>query len=253
MKVIWILALNSLREFIRDKVVLVSAFVAIILILFSILIGSLSFGEHQRILAHLGLTAVHLAGLGISVFLGSSILHRELERQTCLLVLARPVDRAQFIIGKYFGILFLNTIIWAILSIVLYTILGFSFPLGNYLSVLYGIWMEHAILTALALCISTFLRPSIAMFTCLTVFLAGNWLDEVTFFVKRAKIELYIMTSAIIEKTVPNLFQMNWRSVYFLDKGVPGTQMSWVLIHGTGWIMLFLCLAVFVFRRKDLV
>lgn len=253
MRIIFVIALNSLREFIRDKVVLLSAFIAGLLILLSLFLGSLSFGEQERILADFGMTAIHLAGLGISVFFGSFVIHRELERQTCLLVLARPVDRAQFILGKYFGILMLNTIIWLILSVVLYSLLGFKFQIGYYFLVLTGIWVEQAVLTSISLSASTFLRPSVALFACLTVFFAGNSLDEAIFFMKKTNIEIYITISKVVEKILPNFFEMNWRSTYFLEKGVPLDQFLWVLFHGLGWIMLPLSFGIIVFRRKDLV
>ena len=86
-------------------------FIAVALIALSFLLGALSFQEKQRILAHFGWLAIQLSSLGISLFLGSYWLHNEMDRQTCLLILARPIARDQFLLGKFLGVICLSFII----------------------------------------------------------------------------------------------------------------------------------------------
>lgn len=248
-----VIAKNSFREYIRDRVVLICGFVALVLLALSILLGALSFAEQQRILAHLGLTAIHLSGLGIVCFIGAFALHKEMERQTCLLVLARPVSRVQFLIGKWLGVFALMIVMWAILSLILALLLKFSFPAVNYVVVIYGLLVELTLLLALSFFGSTFLRPIIALLFTFGVYLIGNWIEEFSYFGKKIQDSAYVLMSDILEKIAPNLYEMNWRSVYFLENGVPGSKVLWITVHGLGWTLLFLVLAVFVFRRKDIV
>ena len=95
MKQLYTLVRVSLLEFMREKIVWICMFIAVALIALSFLLGALSFQEKQRILAHFGWLAIQLSSLGISLFLGSYWLHNEMDRQTCLLILARPIARDQ--------------------------------------------------------------------------------------------------------------------------------------------------------------
>jgi ABC-type transport system involved in multi-copper enzyme maturation permease subunit len=253
MKLIYVIALNSLREYVRDKVVLIVGFIAVALFAFSLLLGALSFAEQQRILAHFGLAAIHLSCLAVVSFLGSFLLHKEIERQTCLLVLARPITRAQFLVGKFLGVFQLLFLFIFLLGAALEILLQFQFPFAHYVSVLFGIFMEMSLLLALAVFASTFLRSTLALFATVGSFFIGNWSQDLGFFGEKIKSPLYLILSKSLKIGFPNLFEMNWRSVYFLEKGVPGAQLGWVLLHGLGWTLFFLTVAVFIFRRKDLV
>lgn len=253
MRTVFTIAFNSFREFLRDRVVFICGFVAVFLFGMSFLLGALSFAEQVRILAHIGLLAVYLCGVGVVTFLGGGVLAKEVEKQTCLLVLARPITRGQFLVGKYLGVLALNTVITAILSVVLYTLLSSQFSFENYYTVILGIYCEQIILLSVAFCGSIFLSSTVSIFCTVSLFLAGNWIEDFSYFANKVKDPTFLFVSKIVHLFFPNLFQMNWRSVYFLEKGVASGSVNWVLLHTLGWVMFLLSLAILGFRRKDLV
>lgn len=253
LKTIYTIAINSFREFLRDRIVFVCVFVAIFLFGTSFLLGALSFAEQIRILAHMGFLAIYLSGVGVVVFLGGTVLSKEVEKQTCLLVLARPITRAQFLLGKYFGVWILNTFIWIVLSTIHFVLLKSEFSIQNYLSIILGIYLEQLILLSIAFCGSIFLTSTTAIFCTIAVFLTGNWIEDFTFFAKKVKDPLFLFVSKLVQLIFPNLFQLNWRSIYFLEKGISGMQIQWGLIHTTGWVVLLISLAILKFRSKDLV
>jgi Cu-processing system permease protein len=243
----------SFFEFIRDRIVWMGIFVAILMFVFSLVLGSLSFNEQQRILAHLGWAAIQISTLGLSLILAANWLHKEMDRQTCLLVLARPVTRAQFLLGKYLPILLLTFFIQVILAICLYALLNFSLPVWNFITVLYGTFLEVAIVFTACFFIATFMSPILSFIVGVGIFLIGHWVQEVEFFGSKYKITLYTNLARFVKWFFPNLFQFNWRSMYFLEHGLPSEQILWVTLHAAGWILLLVFSATFVFRRKDLV
>lgn len=97
---VWTLARTTLREMLRERVFMVAVLIAIVLLALSFLLGALSFAEQRKILADFGFLAVQISGLGVSLFAGAYLLAKEIEKQTCLLILSRPVTRSQFILGK---------------------------------------------------------------------------------------------------------------------------------------------------------
>lgn len=243
----------SFFEFIRDRMVWVCVFVAVALFGLSMILGSLSFQEQQRILAHFGWMAIQLSGLGIGLFLGANWLHKEMDRQTCLLVLARPISRAQLYVGKYLGILLLLILVQTVLAIALGFLLNFNLPTNNYLQVYLGTLIEITLVFSLTFFVATFLQPALAFFFGVGIFLMGHWMQEVEFFGQKVKSIFYVGLAQAVSWICPNLFQMNWRSIYFLENGVPKDQVIWVLFHALGWILFSISAGVLVFRRKDLV
>lgn len=253
MRKIWTLGSNSFREYMRERIVLVCFVVAIFLFIMSLLLGALSFAEQQRILAHFGFLAVHLAGLGIALFLGASTLRKEMERQTCLLVLARPVSRAQFMLGKLIGILGVITLIDILLAVFLFALLKGKIPGENYFLIFLGIWMEQALMLGVAMFFSVATRASLAIFVSISIFLIGHWVEDVYFFAKKVNSGFLYIVSKISQYIFPNLYQMNWRSTYFLENGIPDQHILWVILHVSGWLVLLVSATNLVFWRKDLV
>lgn len=253
MRTLLVLARVSLLEFMREKIVWICMFIAVALISLSFLLGALSFNEKQRILAHFGWLAIQLSSLGISLFLGSYWLHNEMDRQTCLLILARPVARDQFLLGKFLGVVSLSFLVQISLAFALWALLQFDYSLLHFMQIFLGTFLESTIICALCFFAATFLQPVIALLLGLAFFLIGHWTQEVEFFGRKVKNLFFMSLGQTFQWLSPNLYQMNWRSIHFIENGVPMGQMAWVVFHALGWILLSLCLAIYIFRRKDLV
>lgn len=253
MKQLLTLVRVSLLEFMREKIVWICLFIAVALIALSFLLGALSFQEKQRILAHFGWLAIQLSSLGISLFLGSYWLHNEMDRQTCLLILARPIARDQFLLGKFLGVISLSFIIQFSLAFALLALLQFDYNPIYFAQIFMGTFFESTIICALCFLAATFLQPVIALLFGVAFFLVGHWTQEVEFFGRKIKNAFFMSMGQTFQWLSPNLYQMNWRSVYFLENGVSSKQLVWVGFHSLGWILFALCLAIFIFRRKDLV
>lgn len=243
----------SFLEFIRDRIVWVCVFVAIALFGLSLLLGSLSFKEQQRILAHFGWMAIQLSGIGISLFLGANWLHKEMDRQTCLLVLARPISRAQLYLGKFLGIFILITLVQSVLTLALAALLKFSLPMNFFMQAYLGTLLEVTIIFAITFFAATFMQPAFSFFLGIAVFLTGHWMQEIEFFGQKVKSVFYVSLAQTMSWICPNLFQMNWRSIYFLENGVASEQVFWVLFHASAWILFSITAGQLIFRRKDLV
>jgi ABC-type transport system involved in multi-copper enzyme maturation permease subunit len=176
-----------------------------------------------------------------------------MDRQTCLLVLARPVSRAQFVLGKYLPILVLTFIVQFLLAFGLWALLGFTFSAASFLQVFWGTFLEVAMVFSLCFFAATFLRPTLAFFMAFGAYLIGHWIQEIEFFGQKYKMSFYQDMAQLAKWFFPNLFQFNWRSVYFLENGVPSQQLLWCSFHAAGWLLLAVFATILVFGRKDLV
>lgn len=249
----WILAQNVLREMVRDRTFSVLFFGAFVLVVISSLLGSLSFDEQRRILVHLGFGSIHLSLLGIVLFQGGFALQKEMDRQTCLMVLARPVSRFQLLLGLWLGIFVLMVAHVLLQSLFLWLLLGFAAPLLRLLQVMFGMLFEMTVLLSFMFLMVQLVRPIVAIFSGLGLFLVGNWIEELKFLADKSKDEGLKMMAKFLETFFPNLYVLNWRSEAFLFQSVDrGESLFFIVLHFGLWILIFLLLARVGFQRRDL-
>jgi hypothetical protein len=99
------IAMNSYRESVRARILLGLAGVAFAVSLFSVVIGSFTLDNATRVDSDLGAASISIFSVAVSVVIGATSLHRELEQKTVFPILARPIGRGEFVVGKFFGTL----------------------------------------------------------------------------------------------------------------------------------------------------
>jgi hypothetical protein len=112
------IALNTFREAIRDRVLYGVLGFSVFNLLFSLALGELSLGEQRRVVADLGYASISLFSVVIAIFLGSSLLYKEIERKTLYVILPKPIARAEFLVGKYLGIALTASVFVALMGAV---------------------------------------------------------------------------------------------------------------------------------------
>ena len=158
---VYYIALNTFREAVRDRVLYNLVAFAVLMCGTAILVGQISFGIEKLVVINLGLTAVSLFGVVISIFIGIGLVSKEIEKRTLYTLLSRPVCRWEFVVGKFVGLvgtLFVNTFFMAIgvMGAMLYVAHHFEKPDGWVLVAVYFIILQFVIVTALALLFSSF-------------------------------------------------------------------------------------------------
>jgi ABC-type transport system involved in multi-copper enzyme maturation permease subunit len=191
MRAIALVALHVFRDSVRDKVLYGIVVFAVLLIAASYLIGQLTAGQDLKIIKDLGLAAMSLFGLFIAVFIGIGLIAREIDRRSIYALLAKPVRRYEFIVGKYFGLvgtLLVNLAVMAAAYYVVLAYLGWTLPPAalkalpaapadpRLLLAIAMIACELALVTAVALFCSTF-SSSALVSAALTIglYIAGQF------------------------------------------------------------------------------
>jgi ABC-type transport system involved in multi-copper enzyme maturation permease subunit len=99
------IAFGTYREAVRARVLLGLAGVAVAVAFYSLVVGTFTLREAPRVVADLGAMTVSVFSLAVAILVGATSLHRELEMKTILPILARPVARGEYLVGKYLGIM----------------------------------------------------------------------------------------------------------------------------------------------------
>src|SRR5438552_13647686 len=111
------IATNTFREAVRDRVLYNLIAFALLMSGAAVLIGQISIDIEKLVVINLGLTAVSLFGIVIAIFIGIGLVSKEIDKRTLYTVLSRPVQRWEFVVGKFFGLvgtLVVNTFFMAI-------------------------------------------------------------------------------------------------------------------------------------------
>lgn len=162
------IAHNTIREAVRQRVLYVLLAFALVMISSGLLLSTLSYVERDRILQDIGIGSMRLFGALIAIFVGVGLIHREVDRRTIFTILAKPVSRTEFLVGKFAGlvsILWMQVGVMALVFVLVSFVSGASIGAGH-LTALFLAGLEFTVLVAVATLFSSFSTPLLsALFT----------------------------------------------------------------------------------------
>jgi Cu-processing system permease protein len=251
-----VVAANTFREVGRDRVLHLLAAVITSFVLFAWVLGWLNPEEEDqaRHLVDFGLAAVNLFGLLMAVFLGASLLRREMERRTLYTVLSREVTRTQFVLGKYLGLLAVFACGLGIVAAIMvgyFAIFGAAAG-GPLLAALYGNLLELALLTAVTVLVGSFSTPAMAAFGTVAVYLAGHRTETLLEYADMPGNEHLEWPVRIAYHSFPNLSDFDFRLAASFGDPVPFRTLAGATAYALLWCALLLGAGAILFRRREL-
>lgn len=247
------IAMNTLREAVRSRVLYVLLFFAITLMFFGIVLSSLSYVESERILQDVSMAAMRVFGVAIAIFVGVNLIHKEVDRRTVYTILSKPLTRAEFLLGKFAGLVLT---IWLQLAIMVLCFMGVTALTGTQLSaghaaafVLLGV--ELALIVGVATLFSSFSTPLLSSFFTAGFWVAGHLTRDLRDIGLRSKTEWVQDAGIWLHRVLPDMqsFNLTIEAVH----GLPITAADvWMpLVYGAGYTTLLLLVAIQIFDRRD--
>jgi ABC-type transport system involved in multi-copper enzyme maturation permease subunit len=254
-RAIRIIAINTFREIIRDRILYGIIVFALLLVSLSIALGALSFAEQARISANFGFTGIQLSAAIVSIFVGSTLVAREIEKQTILTLLARPISRSQFLLGKFLGLIMVILVVMSGLAVVLAGVVA-SLDLAiraPFFVALYGVFLESILLIAITLFFGVVSRPIMSVIFTSAVFLIGHWVGSLDGLVKKNATETFRTVVKILNWCLPDFERFNWRAAPIYDSAIAVNEIVFASIYAYGWVIFLMTLTIVLFRRRDFV
>lgn len=178
MNKIFTISRNTFRESVRDRVLYNLVVFVLLITVSAVFLGELTAGQEARTIVNLGLSAMLLFGAFISIFVGVSLVSKEIEKRTVYSIFSKPVGRGEFIIGKYLGLCL--TLLLNVLVMGAGVSLALAFVGGGKLA--FSIWgaivlifFELTILTAVAILFSSFSSPALSALLTFLIFIIGHF------------------------------------------------------------------------------
>ncbi len=251
MKVLAIAAV-TLREALRRRIQVNLLLFAIVLVIASLVLSSLTIGEMHRVAADLGLTAMEAMGSLIAVFLGASLVAGDVERRVVYPIVAKPVSRAQYLLGRYVGLAATLVLNLAVMGATLAAMLALEErslrPLDLALLSAYAMMaVQFLVVAAVAVLFSSFTTTTLAAIFALAVTIAGRLSNDLR--------TLWTGPGAGLGRAlwyvVPNLSALSLNESVVYRTPPPAT--AWLaVLYAILYAAAALALAAAAFERRDL-
>ena len=257
MKRVGIVALNTFREAVRDRVLYNLVFFALLMMLAAVVVGQISIGIEDSVIVSLGLSAISVIGLLISVFIGVALVSKEMEKRTLYALLAKPVRRWEFLVGKFAGLvltLAVNTAAMALglLLVMFYVKHSLERSDAVVLVAVYFILLKLALIVALALLFSCFTTPLLAILFTVGLYIVGLYVQELR------NLPVDVMSPAMAAFTkwlsylLPNFENFNVMAMAAHGRAVPGALILQNTLYAAVYCAIVLTAAAAVFSRRNL-
>ncbi len=249
------IARNTFREAVRDRVLYNLVVFVLLITACAIFLGELTAGQEARTIVNIGLGAMLLFGVFIAIFVGVSLVSKEIEKKTLYSVFSKPVGRGEFLVGKYLGLcltLLVNVAVMGLgVSLALLFVGGGSLAFSIWGAVLL-IYFELAIVTAVAVLFSSFSSPALSSLLTFLVFVIGHFSSSLRDFAENLGSAGAKYFFSAVFYLLPNLsfFSFATRAAH---GEVPETaNLVAASVYAAAYSAVVLFAAVLIFRHRNL-
>jgi ABC-type transport system involved in multi-copper enzyme maturation permease subunit len=252
-----VVAVNTFREAVRDRVLYNLIFFALLMIGAAILVGQISIGIERLVIINLGLTAISLFGLVMAIFIGVGLVYKEMDRRTLYSVLSKPIRRPEFLVGKFAGLtltLCVNTFLMTLglAAALLYVDHHLQSTDGGILIAVYFILLELAMVTALALFFSCFSTPMLSTVFTLGIYIAGIFARDIRDFGALTRSPSMIALTRILYYLLPNFHNFNAIAAAGHAEPIPLSLVAWNTLYAAVYVTIILIAASVAFSGRNL-
>ena len=250
---IWTIAVNTCREAVRSKLLYTLLFFAIGMILSGVVLSALSYVERDRILQDFGIAAIRLFSVAIAIFVGVSLIYKEVDRRTVYTILSKPLSRTEFLLGKYAGLvltIWLQMVVMVVFFVA--TSLATGAPLGaGHAAALALTAVELALVVAPATLFSSFTTPLLASFFTCGLWLVGHLTRDLRHLGSTSQSDMVREGTVWMHRILPDLesFNLSIEASHLL--AVTPSDVWLPVVYGVGYITILLVTAATIFERRD--
>lgn len=249
-----LISLYTFKEIFKSKILYVTLFIGIGLMITTYVATEFTYGTPEKVALDFGLGMLSLSSLGISLFLGATLLPNEINSRTVYMVISRPVPRWVFIIGKIVGlssILLINVLILSLMTLICSYFLGGEINTVTLMAILFNC-LEAILLLLVVVFFSLFLNTTLATVVSLIILLLGHAIKETqeTSFVK-----LRGYLGAVLEAyhlVLPGFYKLNLKDFVIYQKTIETSYLVNSFLYGTFYSLFLLFMIIFIFNKKNI-
>ncbi|MCY2965735.1 MAG: ABC transporter permease subunit [Planctomycetota bacterium] len=265
-----VIARATAKEAVRQPVFPLLLVVALVMLVANTFVPFFSLGEDVKMMEVCGLAMLLICGMFLGIWTSSMSIADEIEGKTAMTLLSKPINRRQFIVGKFVGIqtavlLLCLPIILAFGGLIIYKVfydarestrddVNMVTAVIEVLRVFPAIvlcLMEIMVMSAISVALSTRLPMVVNLVTCLAFFVVGH-LSETLVVSNLAKLELVGFMARMIAVFLPAVGVFNVEAKLMTDGNVPYEYLGWAAGYSVAYVMASILAAFLMFEDRDL-
>jgi ABC-type transport system involved in multi-copper enzyme maturation permease subunit len=246
-------ASNTFRESVRERVLYNLVIFAILMTVSGLLMGELSIRQDEKIIKDIGLAAIDLFGNLIALFIGIGLVSKELERRSLYPLLAKPLGRTEFLLGKFVGLASTLAVNVAVMTAGMYATLFWTRRVVDpaLLGAVYALYLVLLLVVCIALFFSTVTSPLVGMICTISMVLAGRYADVIRG-AKEVAPAIPDWFISFLYVVVPNFHNFDFKAQVVYGTPVSWDTLAWLTVYAVAYGGICLSTAAVVFQKKDL-
>jgi ABC-type transport system involved in multi-copper enzyme maturation permease subunit len=246
-------AANTFRETVRERVLYNLVLFALMMTVSSLLLGQLSIRQDEKIVKDLGLAAMDIFGNLIALFIGVGLIGKEIERRSLYPLLAKPLSRSEFLVGKFVGLSFTLLVNTALMALGLFATLLLKYGHADLalFKAIVPIYMSLLLVVAVALFFSTIASSSLlATLWTVAVVVAGRFSDVVRNMRDVASVPDWLVKALYF--ALPNFRNFDVKDAVVYGDPVALSTIGWMAAYAAVYCAILLGAARLAFESRDL-
>ncbi len=247
------IAVNTFKETIRDRVLVVIVAFALLMIVGGLWLGSISLGEESRMMIDFGLVAVSGFGLIVAVFVAAGLVRKEVEKRTVFVLFSKPVSRGAFILGKFLGFCCTMAVVLAGMGAFLVALVWLvgGQPTPMLMLAVVMIYVQLLAVMAVTIFFSTLGSAILASVLGICVYVAGQLSHNVLSLTRLGENAVTEALSWVVYVVIPNFSAVDVKAGVVGEQTLAGGQLALWTVYLLAYVVVVLALATLVFRRKE--
>lgn len=250
----WVISKYTFVEIYKSKIMTNVVILGFALALISYVAAEFTYGVPGKVALDFGLGLLTISSVGISIFMGSSLISKELEGRTIYMTLSRPVLRFSFLIGRVIGmlgILFLNITLLGLITLICYLMYGGAYEALIGWSLLFA-FFEASIILLVVIIFSLVTNTIMSVIYSIAIYIVGHALNET---LTLAPVTSSNMLTKLIEGYgvfFPDFSKYNIKKYVLYSQHISSDYLWGTLAYALVYLLLLMLLAGFIFSRKSL-
>jgi ABC-type transport system involved in multi-copper enzyme maturation permease subunit len=244
---------NTFKEGLRQRILLLLVVFSVLMIVVSIFLGPFALGETPKIIRDFGLGIASLFSILVTIIIGSSLLHKDIEKRTLYTVVTKPVKRSEIILGKFLGLFMLIAILMCSMAVIHQIVLVISEGKPDFIltaSVPFAL-LEIAVMLGILLFFSSFTSTTLTSIMGVLFYIIGRAAPDLVLFAEQTTIPPLKYAAYAFYYVLPNLENFNFRAEFVYRLPLCADQVVFSICYGVVYTIFLLLLSVCIFEHRE--
>jgi len=247
------IALNTLKESLRQRILIVLVVFAVGLIIVSLFIGPFALGEMPHIIRDTGLAASSFIGMVIVLVIGSRLIYHDIKERTIYTVITRPIRRSEIVLGKFLGLALLVLLIeigFFVIHLLTIYIQEGVVELRLFI-VLPLTLLELFVILGFLFVFSSSSTPVLATIMGIIFYLVGHAAPDIRTFAFSMSTGLLSVLMKGIYYIIPNLEYLNLKLPIVYGLPIYADHIVFALCYGIVYTVILLFVSTILIERRE--